>query len=64
MQGQLRKSPLEVEIRSACAHSGETIEIVVDQDLNHRVVKGRAPLVFEPEIDWDRFEDPTIIDGY
>jgi hypothetical protein len=38
---------------------------VVDRDLNHRIVEGGpAPLVFEPEIDWSRFRDPNIIDGY
>jgi len=65
VQGQLRQSPLEVEIHSTCAHSGRPIQLLVDHDLNHRIVKGgRAPLVFEPEVDWSRFKDPNIIDGY
>jgi hypothetical protein len=54
-----------VEIRSACAHCGEAIELVVDSELNCRIVKGGpSPLVFEPEIDWGQFKDPNIIDGY
>jgi hypothetical protein len=61
----VRKSRLEVEIRSACAHCGEAIELVVDSELNCRVVEGGpSPLVFEPEIDWSEFKDPNIIDGY
>ena len=65
MQGQLRKSALEVEIRTTCALSGESMEFVVDSELNHRIVKGgKNPLVFEPVIDWGRFKAPTIIDGY
>jgi hypothetical protein len=41
------------------------MEIVVDSELNYRIVKGGPkPLVFEPEIDWSEFKDPTIIDGY
>lgn len=65
MQGQLRKSALEVEIRTTCALSGESMEFVVDSELNHRVVKGgKNPLIFEPVIDWGRFKAPTIIDGY
>jgi len=41
------------------------MEIVVAHDLTYRIVKGgRTPLVFEPEIDWSRFRDANIIDGY
>jgi hypothetical protein len=65
VQGHLRKSPLEVEIKSTCAHSGEAIELLVDSELNFRIQKGGpSPLVFEPEIDWSSFTDPNIIDGY
>ena len=65
MQGHLRKSFLEVEIRSTCAHCGEAIELVVDSELDYRIEKGGpSPLIFEPEIDWSRFKDPNIIDGY
>jgi hypothetical protein len=65
VQGRLRRRFLEVEIRSACAHCGEPLVLMVDSDLNHRVEKGGPdPLVFEPSIDWGTFPDPTIIDGY
>jgi 5-methylcytosine-specific restriction endonuclease McrA len=65
VQGLLRKSSLEVEIKSTCAHCGEPIELVVDSELNHRVARGGPnPLVFEPDINWAEFKDPTIIDGY
>ena len=65
MQGHLRKSPLEVEITTNCAHCGEAIELTVDSGLNYRIEKGGpSPLVFEPEIDWSEFKDPNIIDGY
>ena len=41
------------------------MEFIIDSELRHRIVKGGpAPLIFEPEIDWSRFKDPTIIDGY
>jgi hypothetical protein len=65
VQGHLRNSRLEVEIKSTCAHCGEVIELVVDSELNYRIEKGGpSPLVFEPEIDWSTFKDPNIIDGY
>ena len=65
VQGHLRQSVLEVEIRTACAHCGEPMVLVVDSELEFRVVMGGpSPLVFEPAVDWCTFEDPTIIDGY
>jgi hypothetical protein len=65
VQGHLRKSFLEVEIRSTCAHCSEAIELVVDSELDYRIERGGpSPLIFEPEIDWGRFKDPNIIDGY
>jgi len=54
-----------VEIKTTCAHCGEAMELVVDSELNYRIPNGGpSPLVFEPEIDWSEFKDPTIIDGY
>jgi hypothetical protein len=54
-----------VEIKTACAHCGSPMEIVVDSDLNYRIERGGPkPLVFEPDIDWSRFKEPNIIDGY
>ena len=65
MQGHLRQSPLEVEIKTTCAHCDQPIELVIDSELSYRIEKGGpSPLVFEPEIDWSTFKDPNIIDGY
>jgi hypothetical protein len=65
VQGHLRQSSLEVEIHTSCAHCGSPMGLVVDSDLDHRIVEGgQTPLVFEPEVDWSRFNDPNIIHGY
>lgn len=65
VQGHLRNNALDVEIHTTCAHCGETMEFVVSSELDYRVVRGgKSPLVFEPEIDWSEFKEPTIIDGY
>jgi hypothetical protein len=65
VQGQLRQSPLVVEIKTTCAHCGEPIGLVVDSELNYRIARGGPrPLVFEPDVNWSEFKDPTIIDGY
>jgi hypothetical protein len=65
VQGQLRQSPLAVEIKTTCAHCGKPMEIFVDSELHWRIAKGGpSPLVFEPNVDWKEFKEPTIIDGY
>ena len=41
------------------------MEIVVDGELNCQMKKGGpSPLVFEPDVDWSEFTEPTIIDDY
>lgn len=65
MQGHLRNTELTVEISTRCAYSQKPIRLAVDSQLNYRVLEGGpAPLVFEPEVDWAAFTDPSIIDGY
>lgn len=65
MQGRLTGNALEVEIATSCAHCDSRMEIVVDSELAYRIVEGGdAPLVFEPQVDWNRFTEPNIIHGY
>jgi len=41
------------------------MEFTIDSELNYQIVKGGSiPLIFEPDVDWSEFKDPTIIDGY
>jgi hypothetical protein len=41
------------------------MELVVDSELNYQILKGGpSPLVFEPDVDWNKFKKPTIIDDY
>lgn len=65
MQGQLRKQPLTCLIETSCAHCGEPIHIQMDQDLNYSVQEnGADPLVFVPMVDFQKLEDPSIIDAF
>lgn len=65
VQGQLRNTDLSVEITTLCAHCEEPIRLAVDSRLKVHVREGgSAPLVFEPDVDWAVFTDPSIIDGY
>jgi len=65
VQGNLRRTELTVEISSRCANSEKLIRLAVDDELNYRILDGSpALLVFEPDVDWDTFTDPNILDGY
>ena len=65
MQGQLRGTDLSVEITTRCAHSQKPMRLMVDSRLTYDVREGGPnPLVFEPDVNWAAFTDPSIIDGY
>jgi hypothetical protein len=52
-------------IRTACAHCGQEIRIEMDQDLKYSIPGQSAnPLIFVPMVDFDRLEDPSIIDAF
>ena len=65
VQGQLRNEPLSLEIESSCAHCGAALHLEIDAELKIAVREPNAePLVFEPELDWSRFRESNILDGY
>jgi hypothetical protein len=65
VQGHLRKEHLSVTIETTCAHCGQAMHITVDSDMEVSVHdEGADPLVFMPQIDWDTFAEPNIIDAY
>jgi hypothetical protein len=52
-------------IRTRCARTGRklTLLVSVDGDVEVRE-RGAFPLLFEPEIDWERFQEPHILDDF
>jgi hypothetical protein len=70
VQGRLRNENLVVEIDTACAHCGREIHLTVDSELQWSVQEpgapgtGVHPLLFMPEVDWQHFAEPNIIDAY
>jgi hypothetical protein len=69
VQGRLRNEHLSITISSVCAYSGQPLQIEVDSQMKYRVqpdVGGQVarPLVFMPQVDWEAFRDPNIIDAY
>jgi len=65
VQGRLYHADLTVTITTSCAHSGLPLQIELDSQLNYRVQPDDArPLVFTPQVDWETFRAPNIIDAY
>jgi hypothetical protein len=65
VQGQLRDQPLSATIETQCANSGRALHIELDSALNYRVLETDAePLVFVPLVDFEKLEDPSIIDAF
>ena len=73
MQGRLRNEYLTVTISTHCAYSGDPLQIEIDSQLKYRVQPEAAgqsagqiarPMVFTPQVDWEAFRDPNIIDAY
>jgi hypothetical protein len=65
VQGQLRNEKLSFQIDTACAHCNRAIHIEIDSDLHITANEsGADPMVFVPMADFDRLEDPSIIDAF
>ena len=65
MQGQLRGEPLSIVVSTQCAHCDRPLHLEIDSELHYRVVEeGVEPLVFSPIVDFDKLEDPSIIDAF
>ncbi len=70
MQGQLRKEKLSFLIETTCAHCGQPLHIQIDSDLQYTVQESTvfpnpaSPLVFVPSVDFDKLQDPSIIDAF
>ncbi len=65
MQGQLRNEHLNFAITTECAHCARPIHIDMDSRLNYSVLEQNAdPLVFAPMVDFDKLQDPSIIDAF
>jgi hypothetical protein len=73
VQGRLCNEYLTVTISTRCAYSGAPLHIELDSQLKYRVQPDvvaqsaqqiAQPMVFTPQVDWEAFRDPNIIDAY
>jgi hypothetical protein len=40
------------------------MRLEVDDELRYRVTEGTEPLIFVPSVDFEKLEDPSIIDAF
>ena len=65
MQGQLRQENLTVSIQTECGHCHTPLHLEVDSELNFHVQEAQAePLVFVPRVNFQKLDDPSIIDAF
>jgi hypothetical protein len=65
VQGQLRGEPLSVLVQTECGHCGTALQLEINSELRWRVgEEGADPLVFVPDVDFDKLADPSIIDAF
>jgi hypothetical protein len=65
VQGQLRNERLGFEITTECGHCQIPIHINIDSELNYRVQdQGAEPMIYMPMVDFDKLDDPSIIDAF
>ena len=65
MQGHLRKERLDCIVISKCVHSGRTLHIEIDSELNYKVQEtDAAPLLSAPIVNFGTLQEPSIIDAF
>ena len=64
VQGHLRREPVTVTFETECVHCQRPLRLDIDRNLDCRVSEGAAPLAFLPVVDFAKWKDPSIIDGF
>ena len=65
VQGHLRPEALPITIETECGHCQQPMRLTLDRDLTVLdQAPGAAPLIFMPDVDWETFTEPNIIDAY
>ena len=64
VQGHLRHEPVTITFETECAHCARPLRLEIDDDLECRVADGATPMAFLPLVDFSKWKDPSIIDGF
>ena len=64
VQGHLRNESLSVSFRTECAHCAQPLRIEIDSGLGFRTQDAADPLIFVPQVDFEKLKDPSIIHAF
>ena len=54
-----------MSVETECAHCSQPLHVKIDSDLDYSVrEEGADPLVFVPEVDLYKLEEPSIIQSF
>ena len=61
----MREEALSVQVATECGHCRRPLHIEIDHELRFRMLEEAAqPQVYVPLVDFDKLEDPSIIDAF
>ncbi|HEY9162546.1 MAG TPA: hypothetical protein VIS94_15825 [Desulfomonilia bacterium] len=61
----MKNKELTVTIETECACCKEPLVLEVDSSMNYRVLtENSAPVVFAPLVDFEKLDEPSIIDSF
>lgn len=65
VQGQLRGETLSFTIATECGHCHQPLHLEINTELEYRVLEEDAePLVYVPFVDFQKLDEPSIIDSF
>ncbi|MBA4422139.1 MAG: hypothetical protein C0390_03425 [Syntrophus sp. (in: bacteria)] len=65
VQGRLRRENVFIQVETECAHCKRPMWMEIDSDMNCRCQETDCrPIIFVPDVDFSRLEDPNIIDAF
>ena len=56
---------MTIQVETECAHCKSAMRLEIDSDMNCRCTEPDCrPVIFVPDVDFTRLEDPNIIDAF
>ena len=56
---------MEFKVSTECGHCGAPLHLEIDSELNYQVGEQEAqPLIYVPFVDFQKIDDPSIIDQF
>jgi hypothetical protein len=65
VQGRLRQENVSITVETECAYCRRPMQLEIDSDMNWACPEADCrPVIFVPEVDFSRLEEPSIIEAF